>query len=146
MDGGRSRRPKAKLKGELKPVHKHAEVLVIDDEHGVRSVLTEALAGDGYLVYLADGANVAESLNARQYDLIVTDLKMSGMDGLQTLALAKQKSPGAKLVVITGYPSEESLRFCRELGVARYLVKPFSINEIRQVARNVLRGKSPTVR
>ena len=146
MDGDRGRRRTVKRKGETKPALDHAEVLVIDDEHGVRSVLTGALAANGYVVYLADGTKVAEVMNARQYDLIITDLRMPVMDGLQTLTLAKEKSPNAKLIVITGYPSEKSLRLCQELGVDRYLVKPFSINEIRQVARNVLRGKSPTVR
>ena len=144
MDNGQSKKQTAKRKGEPKPKPNQVEVLVIDDEPGVRSVLTEALASAGYLVYLADGTNVVEALNARQYSLIITDLKMSVMDGLQTLALAKEKSPEAKLIMITGYPSEESLQLCRELGVARYLVKPFSISEIRQVVRNVLRGKSST--
>jgi CheY-like chemotaxis protein len=133
----------AKSKSTSKARQGQIEVLVIDDEPGVRSVLTEALAANGYLVYLADGTNAVEVLTARHYDLIITDLKMSVMNGLQALALAKEKSPEAKFIVITGYPSEESLQLCRELGVARYLVKPFSINEIRQVARNVLRSKSP---
>ena len=124
----------------------HAEVLVIDDEPRVRSIVTEALTASGYMVYLADGTNAMEALTTRHYDLIITDLRMSVMDGLQTLALAKEKSPQAKLIVITGYPSQESLQMCSELGVARYLVKPFSISEIRQVARNVLRRKSPIVR
>ena len=145
MDDDKGRRQTVKRKGEPKPVHNHVEVLVMDDEHGVRSVLTEALAANGYIVYLADGTKAVEVMNARQYDLIITDLRMAVMDGLQTLALAKEKSPEAKLVVITGYPSEESLQSCRDLGVDRYLVKPFSINEIRQVAKNVLRGKSPSV-
>ena len=146
MDGDKARRRSVKRKGELKPGRDHVDVLILDDEHGVRSLLTEALAFSGYMVYLADGAKAVEVMNARQYDLIITDLRMSVMDGLQTLALAKEKSPEAKLIVITGYPSEESLQRCQELGVDRYLVKPFSINEIRQVARNVLRGQSPTVR
>jgi len=133
----------AKSKSASKARQGQVEVLVIDDEPGVRSVLTEALAASGYLVYLADGTNAVEVLAARHYDLIITDLKMSVMNGLQALALAKEKSPEAKFIVITGYPSEESLQLCRELGVARYLVKPFSISEIRQVARNVLRSKSP---
>ena len=135
----------AKGKGASKPKRDQIEVLVIDDEHGVRSVLAEALAASGYLVYLADGTNAREVMNVRQYDLIITDLRMAVMDGLQTLALAKEKSPEAKLIVITGYPSEETLQLCQELGVARYLVKPFSISEIRQVARNVLHGKRPTI-
>jgi CheY-like chemotaxis protein len=137
------RRQLVKRKSTSRPRNDHIEVLVIDDEPGVRNVLTKALAANGYLVYLADGTNAVEVMNARQYDLIITDLKMSVMDGLQALALAKEKSPEANLIVITGYPSEKSLQLCRELGVARYLVKPFSITEIRQVARNVLRGKSP---
>jgi len=133
----------AKSKSTSKARQGQIEVLVIDDEPGMRRVLTEALTANGYLVYLADGTNAVEVLTARHYDLIITDLKMSVMNGLQALALAKEKSPEAKFIVITGYPSEESLQLCRELGVARYLVKPFSINEIRQVARNVLRSKSP---
>lgn len=107
----------------------------------MRSVLTEALAANGYFVYQADGGNAAEYLNARQYDLIIADLRMSGNDGLHVLALAKEKSPDAGLVMITGYPSQESLQLCHELGVARYLVKPFAIGEICQVASNVLRGE-----
>jgi len=120
-------------------------ILIIDDEPGVRLVLTEALAADGYFVYLADGANVDECLKERQYDLIITDLKMSGKDGLEIMALAKEKSPETKLIMITGYPSEESLQLCSELGVSRYLVKPFSIKELRQVTKDVLRGKSSLV-
>lgn len=134
-----------KRKGEMKPARNEVHVLVIDDEPKVRSVLTEALAANGYFVYLADGEKALEVTNARQYDLIITDLRMSVSDGLQTLALAKENSPEAKLILITGYPSEESLHVCREMGVARYMVKPFSIPEMRQVAKNVLRGKSATV-
>ena len=141
---GNTQVAKRKRPSQLRP--EQVDVLVIDDEHGVRSVLAEALTADGYLVYLADGTNAVEALTAKNYHIIVSDLRMSVMDGLQTLALAKEKSPEAKLIVITGYPSEDSLRLCREMGVARYLVKPFSISEIRQVARNVLRRKNPIVR
>lgn len=145
MDRHTVRTRTVKRKGTSRPKRDQIGVLVIDDEYGVRGVLAEALAADGYLVYLADGTNAVEALTARGYDLIITDLRMPVMDGLQTLALAKEKSPEAKLIVITGYPSQESLQSCRELGIARYLVKPFSISEIRQVVRNVLRGMNPTV-
>ena len=123
-----------------------AHILVIDDEPNVRSVLTEALAANGYFVYLADGATVDESLKVREYDLIITDLKMAGRGGLEVLALVKQKSPDTSLIMITGFPSEESLQRCKDLGVSRYLVKPFSIRELRQVTKDVLRGKSVLVR
>lgn len=142
MEHNKGRTRAAKRTGASRSRREQIEVLVIDDEHGVRSVLAEALATDGYLVYLGDGTNAIEALSARHYDLIITDLKMSVMDGLQILGLAREKSPEAKLIVITGYPSEDSLRLCNEMGVARYLVKPFSISEIRQVVRNVLRRQS----
>ena len=134
-----------KRKGSSRPRLRQIEVLVMDDEPGVRSLLADALATDGYLLYLADGTNATEALTARHYDLIISDLKMPVVNGLEALALAKEKSPEAKLIVITGYPSEESLQSCREMGVARYVVKPFSLTEIRQVARNALRGNSPRI-
>jgi CheY-like chemotaxis protein len=145
MDSAKGKKRTTKRTGASRSRDEQIEVLVIDDEYEVRSILAEALASDGYLVYLGDGTNAIEALEARQYDLIITDLKMAVMDGLQTLELAKEKSPEAKLIVITGYPSEESLQISKEIGVARYLVKPFSIKEIRQVAKNVLRRQSSTV-
>lgn|GEM_PF-1855423 len=116
-------------------------VLVLDDEPSVRMILASGLAAEGYSVSLADGSNAAESLHARQYYLIITDIMMPVIDGLQVLALAKKKSPKAKVIVITGYPSQESLQLCRKFGVERYIVKPFALAEIRQAARNVLRAK-----
>jgi len=118
---------------------------VIDDEHDVRSVLAEALPANGYPVYLAAGAKAIEAMNARPYDPIITGLRMSVAGGLQVLALAKDKLPNAKLIVITGYPSEDSLRYCQELGVTRYLVKPFSVSEFRGAVSNVLLGVRPTI-
>ncbi len=126
----------------VQPERESVQVLVIDDEPAVRNILAQALVTNGYFVYLADGTNVVESLDARQYNLIITDLKMLGTDGLQVLELAKKKSPKARLIMITGYPSQESAQLCRKFGVARYLVKPFAVEEIRQVARNVLESKS----
>jgi len=130
-----------KRRPSSRPEPNKITVLVLDDEPGVRMILASALTTDGYSVCLADGSNAAESLCARHNDLIITDLRMPGIDGLQVLALAKEKSPEAEIIVITGYPSEESFQLCYEFGVARYLVKPFAIGEIRQVVRNVLRHK-----
>jgi DNA-binding response OmpR family regulator len=126
-------------------INNTVHILIVDDQPKVRLVLTEALAADGYLIHLADGANVDECLEERQYDLIITDLKMAGKGGLEIVALAKEKSPETKLIMITGYPSEESLKLCRESGVSRYLVKPFTIKELRQVTKDVLRRKSSLV-
>ena len=145
MDRHRARTRTVERKGASRAKPEQIEVLVIDDEPSVRSLLADALAANRYLVYLADGTNAIAALTARHYHLVISDLKMPVMNGLEALGLAKEKTPEAKLIVITGYPSEESLQSCREMGVARYLVKPFSLTEIRQVARNALRDKPPTV-
>ncbi|MDY6907881.1 MAG: response regulator [Chloroflexota bacterium] len=129
-------------KGRPKRDPNMVEILVIDDEYNVRSVMTEALTSCGYQVYLADGSTVVDALAAREYNLIITDLRMPVMDGMQIIARAREESPGVKIIVTTGYPSEDTLERCKEMGVDRYLVKPFSIGEIRQVARNVLRGNT----
>jgi len=142
MDRKRSGTMRVNRRPSSRPGLNKITVLILDDEPSVRMVLASSLATEGYSVCLADGNNVVDALDARQYDLVISDLRMPGTDGLHALALAKEKSPEAKLIVITGYPSQESLESCREFGVARYLVKPFAISEIRQIARNVLRGKN----
>ena len=140
-----SAKPKGKRTAWWRPKFSSVEVLVVDDEHGVRHLLTEALTADGYTVYLSDGAKAVELLKAKQYDLIIADIRMPVVDGLELLALARRESPNAKFIVITGYPSEETLKLSLEMGVARYLVKPFELSELRKAVKNVLRGKSPSV-
>lgn len=140
-----SAKRKGKRMARWKPKASSVEVLVVDDEHGVRHLLTEALTADGYTVYLSDGAKAVDALKAKQYDLIIADIRMPVMDGLELLALARRESPNAKFIIITGYPSEETLKLSLEMGVARYLVKPFELGELRKAVKNVLRGKSPRV-
>ena len=142
-DSNAKRKGKRMARWKLKP--SSVEVLVVDDEHGVRHLLTEALTADGYTVYLTDGAKAVAALKAQQYDLIIADIRMPVMDGLELLALASRESPNAKFIIITGYPSEETLKLSLEMGAARYLVKPFELGELRKAVKNVLRGKSPRV-
>lgn len=106
-------------------------VLVVDDDHAVRELLSKALTAAGYLVDVAvDGASALVRLGEKAYDLMITDLKMPGLDGLSVIREARRTSPALPVIVITGYSSEASAIEAINLGVAGYLTKPFRVPRI----------------
>lgn len=117
------------------------KILVLDDEAYVRQLLAEILTKEGHIVYLADGKNAETMLSTENFNLIITDLKMPGMCGIDVLARAKQISPDAKLMVITGYPSKDTLDEGLQMGAEAYITKPFHVAELRTAVRRVLRSK-----
>jgi len=118
-----------------------AKILVLDDEAYIRQLLAEILTKEGHTVYLADGKNAETMLSTETFNLVITDLKMPGMHGIDVLALAKQTSPDTKLMVITGYPSKATLDEGLEMGAEAYITKPFHVAELRSAVRRVLRHK-----
>jgi len=123
------------------PTTEPAKILVLDDEAYVRQMLAEILTREGHVVYLADGRNAKDMLITESFNLIITDLKMPGMCGIDVLALAKQTSPDTKLMVITGYPSKATLDEGLEMGAEAYITKPFHVAELRLAVRRVLKSK-----
>ena len=106
-------------------------MLVVDDEAGIRDLLTKVLALAEYDVdAVPDGRTAVAKLRAAKYDLLITDLKMPGMDGLTLIREARQLSPTLPVVVITAYSSEASAIEAIDLGVLGYLTKPFRIARI----------------
>ena len=118
-----------------------AKILVLDDEAYVRQMVAEVLTREGHVVYLADGRNAEDMLTGETFNLVITDLKMPGMCGIDVLALAKQTSPDTKLMVITGYPSKATLDEGLEMGAEAYITKPFHVAELRSSVRRVLSSK-----
>jgi excisionase family DNA binding protein len=106
-------------------------VLVVDDDHAVRELLSKALTAAGYLVDVAvDGASALVRLGEKGYDLMITDLKMPGQDGLSVIREARRTSPALPVIIITGYSSEATAIEAINLGVAGYLTKPFRVPRI----------------
>jgi excisionase family DNA binding protein len=106
-------------------------VLVVDDDHAVRELLSRALTAAGYLVDVAvDGASALVRLGEKAYDLMITDLKMPGQDGLSVIREARRTLPTLPVIVITGYSSEATAIEAINLGVAGYLTKPFRVPRI----------------
>ena len=120
--------------GDARPQEASSErpcVLVVDDDHAVRELLSKALTAAGYLVDVAvDGASALMRLGEKAYDLMITDLKMPGLDGLSVIREARRTAPALPVIVITGYSSEATAIEAINLGVAGYLTKPFRVPRI----------------
>jgi len=110
-------------------------VLVVDDEQIVLASCKRILVPEGYGVDTA--SSVAEALGLLEkntYDLLITDLKMPGIDGLEFMKQVRTKDPDINIVVITGYPSQESLKEALNLRIIDYLSKPFSPALLLEIA------------
>lgn len=109
-------------------------ILLVDDEETIRYVLRETLVSDGYNVDIAEDAFQAlEHFKLKQYDLIISDIKMHGMDGIQLIREIKKSDSHLKVIFITAYGSLETVKEAAKLGVVEMIGKPFKIQEIKDV-------------
>ncbi len=109
-------------------------ILLVDDEETLRFVLRETLIGEGYSVDVAnDGFQALERVKLKSYDLLITDIKMHGMDGLQLIREIKRNGSHLKIIIITAYGSLEMVKEAARLGVIEFVSKPFKIQEIKDV-------------
>ncbi len=106
-------------------------ILVIDDERSARLLLDRVLTRAGHQVVLVEtGEAGLERLAQDQFDLLITDKNLPGLDGLSVLKLARTQFPALQAVVITGFPTQETKAQARSLGVFAYVTKPFGILDI----------------
>src|SRR5690606_31282085 len=115
--------------------------LVVDDEASIRDLLSKTLAIAEYDVETApDGSAALERLREERgnYQLMIADLRMPGMDGLTLIREAKQISPQLPIIIITGFSTESSAIEAVNLGVAGYLTKPFRVPQVLAAAAKAL--------
>ena len=114
-------------------------VLVVDDEASIRDLLQKTLALAEYDVDLApDGRTALERLRIIPYDLLITDLKMPGIDGLTVIREARRLKADIPIIIITGYSTEASAIEAVNLGVSGYLTKPFRVPRVLAAAAKAL--------
>jgi DNA-binding response OmpR family regulator len=115
-------------------------ILVIDDEVAVNNNIRKILAKNDYHVDQAvTKAEALEKIQARPYKLVLLDLKIPGVKGLELLKAVRDQNPEAKVIIITGYASIETAVESARQGAIGYLPKPFTPDEIRSVTENALR-------
>jgi two-component system, NtrC family, response regulator AtoC len=121
-----------------------ARILVADDEEGIRSFLAEALELDGHEVSQAeDGAAAARLLAQTGFDLLLTDLKMPGLDGMALLAKVRAEQPEVEVIVITAHGTVDSAVEAMKAGAYDYLQKPIaSLDELRLLVARALERRA----
>ena len=120
-----------------------AHILVVDDEPLMREFVQEVLMRAGHdVTAVSGGRDAVQAQTKRSFDLVVTDLKMAPMDGLQVLRHCKKEDPDAHIIVMTAYGTIESAVTALKEGADDYLLKPFSPDELElAVARALERGR-----
>jgi len=112
------------------------KVLVVDDDPVIGKSFDRVLSGKGYAVITAaNGEEALIKLGAEDYDLVYTDIKMPGMNGLEVAERVKAKKPWTPVVIITGYGTAEHEARARAAGATRFLHKPLSPETIEGSAR-----------
>ncbi|MDQ3263814.1 MAG: sigma-54 dependent transcriptional regulator [Myxococcota bacterium] len=119
-----------------------AQVLVVDDEPKLGRVVKEALELDRHQVTRCQGGRQAlVELAARRFEVVITDLKMPEVDGLDVLREAKKQRPSPEVIVMTAYGTAESAVNAMKSGAADYLVKPFALDELRLRVRRLAQSR-----
>jgi DNA-binding NtrC family response regulator len=121
-------------------------ILVIDDEEDLRDMLQFLLTSDGFEVETADSGMAAiAAARARRFDLGITDMKMPGMNGIETLTALKQLDASMEVIVLTGYASEQTAAECMRRGAYGYLRKPFELADLRALIERALARRAAAV-
>ncbi len=116
-----------------------SSVLVVDDEPVIRSLMDSFLTKEGYEVTTADdGQQAVQLMEGVHFDLIITDLMMPVLDGVGVLRASKHADPDRPVIIMTGYPSTESVREMIRLGAADYIVKPFNVDVVQGTVAKIL--------
>ncbi len=116
-----------------------ARVLVVDDEKFIRDILADFLGMEGYVVRTAeDGASAIGELDRARYDLIISDLKMPRMGGLELLQEVSKAHPDTVTVIMTGFGTVETAIDAMKRGAYDYILKPFKVEEIIHIVQRGL--------
>ena len=116
-------------------------LLVVEDEEFIRMALEDYFAARGYAVDAAGEWEEAEALlSTRRYDVVITDLRLTGFggtEGLEVVGLVRQRFPGTRLILLTGFGSAEVETEARRRGVDAFLHKPMALSDLARIADNL---------
>ena len=119
------------------------KILVVDDQFGIRILLNEVLQKEGYDTFqAANGLQALEILNDHVPDLVLLDMKIPGMDGIEILKRMKVLQPDIKVIIMTAYGELDMIQEAMDLGAITHFAKPFDIDDIRKAVAKHLKTSS----
>ena len=119
------------------------KILIVDDQFGIRILLNEVLQKEGYDTYqAANGLQALEVLNDHVPDLVLLDMKIPGMDGIEILKRMKVLQPDIKVIIMTAYGELDMIQEAMDLGAITHFAKPFDIDDIRKAVAKHLKTSS----
>ena len=114
-------------------------ILVVDDEKVMRSFISDALTDAGYKVEVAsNGEEALSKIKHSPFEILLTDLMMPGMDGIEVIQKVKEVNSNVCAIVITGYPSIETAVEAMRKGAYDYIAKPFKLDELMIVVKRAI--------
>jgi len=115
-------------------------ILVLDDEEIVCTRLRPALEKEGYLVEtFVDGREAKKAIEEREFDIVVTDLRMANVDGMELFRFAKEKRPETEVIIISGFATVDITRTAMRAGARDVMAKPFRISELKDLVNRIAR-------
>ncbi len=125
------------------------KILLLDDEAIVCKRLKPTLEKVGYEVEaFTESGEAMERIKEKEFEIIITDLKMEGIDGMQFLEEVKRRSKNTEVIVITGFATIETARESFKKGVFDFIAKPFKLREIQEVVARAsakIKGQEPRI-
>lgn len=122
------------------------KVLIVDDQNGIRVLLVEVFSSEGYQTFQASNGKLAlEIVKKESPDLVLLDMKIPGMDGLEILKHIKSIDQSMKVIMMTAYGELDMIKEATDLGALMHFTKPFDIDELRMAVNHQLKN-DPTNR
>ncbi|MCD6295007.1 MAG: diguanylate cyclase [Deltaproteobacteria bacterium] len=127
---------------ESSPKTESEHILIVDDEAVIREVLTDFLEENGDFCYVASNADEAlGSLTENPITLVISDIKMLGMDGIELMKVAKQSFPDLDFMIMTGYAADYTYTNIINAGAADFMIKPFKLEELKAKMARIRRER-----
>ncbi|EIT83865.1 two-component system, sporulation family, response regulator, stage 0 sporulation protein F [Fictibacillus macauensis ZFHKF-1] len=115
------------------------KILIVDDQYGIRILLNEIFQREGYETFqAANGVQALAIVEKETPDLVILDMKIPGMDGLEILRRVKKMNESIQVIIMTAYGELDMIHEAIQLGAITHFAKPFDIDEIRAAVRKEL--------
>lgn len=114
-------------------------ILIVDDQPGIRLLLKEVFSKEGYEAIAAgSGKEALDKVQEACPDLVLLDMKIPGMDGIEILKRLKKSNPGVHVIMMTAYGELDLIKESMNWGAERYFTKPFDVFEVRDAVKQLL--------